>query len=59
MKDYLLQITMGLACGLLIAMLCQGRRGETLMQEEAVIKGLAEWVSDTNGRPQFKWKECK
>ena len=29
------------------------------MQQEAVIKGHAEWVADTNGKPQFKWKECK
>ena len=29
------------------------------MQKEAVIKGHAEWVADTNGKPQFKWKECK
>jgi hypothetical protein len=29
------------------------------VQQEAVIKGHAEWVADTNGKPQFKWKECK
>jgi len=29
------------------------------MQKEAVLKGHAEWVADTNGKPQFKWKECK
>jgi hypothetical protein len=29
------------------------------MQKEAVIKGHAEWVADTNGKPQFKWKERK
>ncbi len=34
-------------------------RGETLMREEAVLKGHAEWVADTSGKPQFKWKECK
>jgi hypothetical protein len=34
-------------------------RGENQMREEAVFKGHAEWVADTNGKPQFKWKECK
>jgi hypothetical protein len=34
-------------------------RGETLMCEEAVLKGHAEWVADKEGKPQFKWKECK
>jgi len=34
-------------------------RGENLMREEAVLKGHAEWVADTSGRPQFKWKESK
>ena len=34
-------------------------RGETLMREEAVLKGHAEWVADTSGKPQFKWKESK
>jgi hypothetical protein len=29
------------------------------VQQEAVIKGHAEWVADANGKPQFKWKECK
>jgi hypothetical protein len=29
------------------------------MQKESVLKGHAEWVADTNGKPQFKWKECK
>ena len=33
--------------------------GEARVREEAVIKGHAEWVADTNGKPQFKWKECK
>ena len=59
MKDHIFPIFMGTACGLLVAMLFQGQRGENPMREEAIIKGHAEWVSDTNGRPQFKWKECK
>ncbi len=29
------------------------------VQQEAVIKGHAEWVADTNGKAVFKWKECK
>jgi hypothetical protein len=29
------------------------------VQQEAVLKGHAEWVADANGKPQFKWKECK
>jgi len=29
------------------------------VEQEAVLKGHAEWVADTSGKPQFKWKECK
>jgi hypothetical protein len=29
------------------------------VQQEAVIKGHAEWVADANGKAVFKWKECK
>jgi hypothetical protein len=29
------------------------------MQQEAVAAGHAEWVADTSGKPQFKWKESK
>jgi hypothetical protein len=29
------------------------------VQQEAVVKGHAEWVADKEGKPQFKWKECK
>jgi hypothetical protein len=29
------------------------------MQKVAVIKGHAEWVADKDGKPQFKWQECK
>jgi hypothetical protein len=32
---------------------------ENQTRKEAVLKGHAEWVADTNGKPQFKWKECK
>ena len=33
--------------------------GINKVEQEAVVKGHAEWVADTNGKPQFKWKECK
>jgi hypothetical protein len=33
--------------------------GMDKVQQEAILKGHAEWVADTNGKPQFKWKECK
>jgi hypothetical protein len=29
------------------------------VQQEAVLKGHAEWVADANGKAVFKWKECK
>jgi hypothetical protein len=29
------------------------------VQQEAVIKGHAEWVADQSGKPVFKWKESK
>jgi len=29
------------------------------VEQEAVIKGHAEWVADQSGKPAFKWKECK
>lgn len=34
-------------------------RGIDKQQQEAVLKGHAEWVSDKSGKPQFKWKESK
>jgi F420-0:gamma-glutamyl ligase len=34
-------------------------RGETLVREEAVAAGHAEWMADKSGKPQFKWKEVK
>ena len=34
-------------------------RGETLIREEAVLNGHAEWVADLKGQAVFKWKECK
>lgn len=29
------------------------------VQQEAILKGHAEWVADANGKAVFKWKECK
>ena len=29
------------------------------MKREAVRVGHAEWIIDTSGMPQFKWKESK
>jgi hypothetical protein len=29
------------------------------VQQEAVLKGHAEWVADQSGKPVFKWKEAK
>jgi hypothetical protein len=29
------------------------------VEQEAVLKGHAEWVADKSGKPQFKWKEAK
>jgi hypothetical protein len=34
-------------------------RGIENLQREAILNGHAEWVADTNGKPQFKWKEAK
>jgi hypothetical protein len=34
-------------------------RGIDKQQQEAVIKGHAEWVADKNGKPQFKWRDSK
>ena len=34
-------------------------RGDTVLREEAILAGVAYYTNDTNGKPQFKWKECK
>jgi hypothetical protein len=34
-------------------------RGIDKQQQEAVLKGHAEWVADKNGKPQFKWRDSK
>jgi len=52
-------------CMLLVALACMISnitgfvRGVDKQQQEAVLEGHAEWVADQNGKPQFKWKECK
>ena len=33
--------------------------GVDKVQQEAVIKGHAEWVANKSGKPQFQWKACK
>ena len=45
--------------GIIIGGLFGGGTGVSQMKQEAVREGHAEWVSDQNGKPQFKWKECK
>lgn len=30
---------------------------KTLIQEQAVSRGFAEWVLDANGQAEWKWKE--
>jgi hypothetical protein len=56
-------IIVPIVIGVLLACLASNRigfvDGVDKVQQEAVIKGHAEWVADTNGKPQFKWKECK
>ena len=45
--------------GLFIALFTGFYLCENQTRKEAVLKGHAEWVADANGKPQFKWKECK
>lgn len=40
---------------------CIGRHNGAALQresdkKEAVLNGHAQWISDENGKPQFKWK---
>ena len=46
-------------CFLSLAILWGDQLGKSMMREEAVSKGHAEWVVDCAGKNQFKWKECK
>ena len=42
-----------------VSNLCGYEKGIDKMKEEAIRAGVAEWVADASGKPQFKWKECK
>lgn len=59
-KDWLV-----MPCILFILFLCVllnlvgFNRGIDKQQQEAVLKGHAEWVADQSGKPVFKWKETK
>ena len=58
--DTLAKLTGAVAVSaLIIGILLGFTKGDTVLREEAILKGHAEWVADTNGKPQFKWKECK
>jgi hypothetical protein len=46
-------------CFMSLAILWGDQLGKSMMREEAVRKGHAEWVVDCAGKNQFKWKECK
>jgi len=46
-------------CFLSLAILWGDQLGKSMMREEAVRKGHAEWVVDCANKNQFKWKECK
>ena len=61
MKEYPVDIILCIIFVIFACMLylCGFNIGIDKAQQEAVLKGHAEWVADTNGKPQFKWKECK
>jgi hypothetical protein len=42
-----------------VSNLCGEVSGIDNMKQQAVQAGHAEWVADTSGKAQFKWKECK
>jgi len=62
MKEYGALIFQGvilLISAFVVANVCGEMRGIDNMKQQAVHAGHAEWVADTSGKPQFKWKECK
>ena len=65
MKDKCWQYSLVIPCTLLFVVLItmclikEFDNGTDQMQQQAVLAGHAEWVADKNGKPQFKWKECK
>jgi hypothetical protein len=58
MKDSFV-LTWLILLGLFISLITGSYLCKNQMRKEAVLKGHAEWVADTSGKPQFKWKECK
>ena len=58
--DTLAKLTGAVAVSMFVIGIILGfTRGATLLREEAIRAGHAEWVADASGKPQFKWKECK
>ena len=58
--DTLAKLTGAVAVSMFVIGIILGfTRGDTLLREEAIRAGVAEWVADASGKPQFKWKECK
>ena len=58
--DTLAKLTGAVAVSMFVIGIILGfTRGDTLLREEAIRAGHAEWVADASGKPQFKWKECK
>jgi len=54
-----LPLVISIILSVIIAFFASNQIGVIGVQREAVLKGHAEWVADMNGKPQFKWKECK
>jgi hypothetical protein len=56
-------LIISIVVSVIIAFLASNRigfiEGIDKVQQEAVLKGHAEWVADANGKAVFKWKECK
>ena len=58
--DFLYALMFGLIIGsIILGGFIGGEAQRDVQQREAVAAGHAEWVADKNGKPQFKWKECK
>ena len=59
MSDDIVPYFLFIICGMMFGGFAGGCAATSHMKEEAVREHHAEWVADTNGKPQFKWKECK
>jgi hypothetical protein len=59
MSDDIVPYILFIICGMILGGSVGGCAATSYMKEEAVRIHHAEWVSDTNGKPQFRWKECK